>query len=654
MISPQSIEQVLAAANVEEVVGDYVQLKRSGSNLKGLCPFHNEKTPSFMVSPGKNIYKCFGCGESGNGVRFVMEYEGLGFVEAIRSLAQRYNIQLEETRNENPEYIAEKQHKDSLYIVNEFAANYYQDQLVNTDEGKAVGLSYFKSRGYNKKIIEQFRLGYADKQRTSFKEEAEVKKYNKEFLTELGLVTKKNDFDFFRERVMFPILGLSGKVVAFAGRLLKKNDRAPKYLNSPESEIYNKRDLLYGIFQAKNPIRKKDECIIVEGYTDVITLHQFGVDNAVASSGTSLTEGQIRLIKRFTNNVKILYDGDPAGIKAALRGIDLVLAQDMDVKLVLLPEGEDPDSYLKSVGSTAFEEYLSKEAKDFILFKTSILLEEAGDDPIRRTRVLKSIVESISHIPDALKRNVYIQSCATRLAVSEEILVKEVRALIASRLKQEQIRNRHTSKTTQTRPGQLEKYPKPQKFGEKKKPLDDYNQERDLLRVLMQFGHKVIGTEDGEQSVQKFILAEISDFLDKFDHDKFAEVFNEIVNRVAKKENCDVGYYVAHPNKDKQDLVIDLITNPYEYAKWEEKDHFLKTQKPPDDNHQQDTLNATLRFQERKVARTILEIERRLKDAKDDDEILVLMQAHMHVKSVLSGIHEKLGTVVLMNALISK
>ncbi|MCI5080604.1 MAG: DNA primase, partial [Saprospiraceae bacterium] len=349
MITQKSVQEILETAKVEDVIQDFVNLKRRGVNMIGLCPFHNEKTPSFTVSPAKNIYKCFGCGKAGNPVQFLMDHENLSFPEALRWLAQKYGIEIEE-KQVSQEVIEERQRLDSLYIVNKFARDFFAEQLFETDRGKSVGLSYFKQRGFREDIIRKFGLGYSPAQSDLLTVTAKQKGYNIDLMKEVGL-TSKYGRDFFRDRVMFTIHNLSGKVIGFGGRILQKDVKAPKYINSPETEIYNKSKVLYGAFFAKTAIRKQDECILVEGYTDVISLHQDGIENVVASSGTSLTVDQIRLVKRYTQNIKILYDGDKAGIKAALRGLDLVLAQDMNVKVVLLPEGEDPDSYLQGVGS---------------------------------------------------------------------------------------------------------------------------------------------------------------------------------------------------------------------------------------------------------------------------------------------------------------
>ncbi len=424
MIKQDTIAKIFDTAQVEDVIEDYVVLKKRGANLLGLCPFHNEKTPSFTVSPAKNIYKCFGCGKAGNSVNFLMEHDGLSYPEALRSLAARYNIEVEETQRSSEEQ--EKQNTaDSLYIVNEFAKDFFVTNMKNHDEGIKIGLPYFKERGFLQNTIDKFQLGFAINNSTALKDAAHQRGFNVDLMKRVGLISERG-YDFFRDRVMFPIHSISGKVIAFGGRTLKKDKKIPKYINSPESEIYIKNKSLYGIYQAKIAIRKADQCLLVEGYTDVISLHQGGVENVVASSGTSLTEGQIRLIKRNTENIVIVYDGDVAGIKAALRGIDLILEQDMNVKVVLLPDGQDPDSYIQLVGQTEFKTYIEEKGEDFIFFKTNILAEGAANDPVKMSQVIGDIVQSIAKIPNTLKRTLYIKECANRLGIDESILATDV------------------------------------------------------------------------------------------------------------------------------------------------------------------------------------------------------------------------------------
>jgi DNA primase len=385
LIPKDTIQTIIETARIEEVVGEFVHLRKRGVNYVGLCPFHNEKTPSFTVSPAKGIYKCFGCGKAGNSVNFIMEHEHYTYPEALKFLAKKYNIEVEE-EEQTPEQIQQLNERESLYAVTEFARKFFTEQLLNTDEGKSIGLSYFKERDFTDKTIDEFQLGYSPDRWDAFTKAAKENGYEKQFLVKTGLTIDKDGkhFDRFRARVIFPIHNLTGRVIGFGGRILKKDDKKAKYVNSPESEIYNKSKVLYGIYFAKNEIIKKDNCFLVEGYTDVISLFQAGIKNVVASSGTSLTTGQIRLIKRYTPNITILYDGDAAGLKASFRGIDMILEQGMNVKVVLFPEGEDPDSYARTHRSVEVEDYITSQAKDFIRFKTSVLLEETQNDPVKK------------------------------------------------------------------------------------------------------------------------------------------------------------------------------------------------------------------------------------------------------------------------------
>lgn len=427
MIPQEIIQEVIDIAKIEEVVGEVIQLKRRGTNLIGLCPFHNEKTPSFTVSPSKNIFKCFGCGNGGGAVQFIMENQSIGFLEAIKYLANKYKIELPEIKL-SPEDLIAGQKNESFYILNSFAADYYSNQLLNTNRGKSIALSYFKQRGFLDSTIEKFGLGWADIRERELLDAARKMGYEENLLEEVGLT--KNKKDFFRNRVIFPIQNSSGKIIAFAGRTLVSTSKAPKYLNSPETAIFNKRKSLYGIYHAKSAIRKMDNCYLVEGYTDVIALYQAGIENVVASSGTSLTEEQIGLIKRHTENITVLFDGDQAGLTAAIRGVDLILAQDLNVKIVILPEGEDPDSTLKNLGASDFKKYLHEESIDFILFKSKYMMNQIGSDPIKKVQLINDTVQSISKIPNPLKRSVYIKECQGLLDVEESLLVIELNKLL--------------------------------------------------------------------------------------------------------------------------------------------------------------------------------------------------------------------------------
>ncbi len=427
MIPKETIDLIFETARIDEVVGDFVQLKKRGVNLLGNCPFHDEKTPSFTVSPAKGIYKCFGCGKGGNAVNFVMDHEHYSYPEALKYLANKYNIFIEETVR-TPEQEEAANHRESMFIVSNTANDYFQNQLFNSDEGRAVGLSYFKERGYREETLKKFQLGYSPDKSDAFSNHALKEGYKIEFLEKTGLTIPKEtrNYDRFHGRVMFPIHSLSGRVLGFGGRILKSNVKAAKYLNSPESEIYHKSKVLYGMYFAKNSIVKKNRCLLVEGYTDVVSMQQAGIENVVASSGTSLTIDQIKLIKRFTNNITLLFDGDAAGLKAALRGVNLILEEGLNVKVVTFPDGEDPDSYAKKVSSEVLENYIEEEAKDFIEFKCSLLLEDAKEDPIKRAELIKDVSSTIALIPDHVARTVYAQTSSNILGVEEQVVFTSI------------------------------------------------------------------------------------------------------------------------------------------------------------------------------------------------------------------------------------
>jgi DNA primase len=467
-IDPQTIDRIKQTADVADVIGDYVSLKKKGANLWACCPFHGEKSPSFSVSPAKGIYKCFGCGKAGDSVRFIMDIEGLGYGEALRHLAKKYGIEIQETVMTDEQQLAQNE-RESLLIVLNYAKNYYQNNLFKHEEGQSIGYPYFKERGFSDKTINTFELGYSLESWDAFTKEALKNGYSLEILEKAGLTIIKEQappaprggafstelseeiteskapplgaggaksFDRFRNRVTFPIHSVAGKVIAFGARILKADKSQAKYLNSPETEVYHKSNVLYGIFQAKNSIRTKDVCYLVEGYTDVISLHQAGIENVVASSGTSLTVEQIRLIGRFTQNITVLYDGDTAGIKASLRGMDMILEEGLNVKLVVFPEGEDPDSYVQKIGSEAFIEHIKTHAADFITFKAELALKEAGDDPFKRAELIKDMVGSISKIPDSIKRSVFFQKTANLMQIDEQLLISESNKITIERGRQ--------------------------------------------------------------------------------------------------------------------------------------------------------------------------------------------------------------------------
>lgn len=650
MIKKNTVREILETVKVDDVVGDFVNLKRRGTNLIGLCPFHNEKTPSFNVNIARNIYKCFGCGRGGDAVNFLMEHEHLSFPESLRWVAAKYGIEIEEVEL-TVEELAEQQIADSLYIANQFAQEYFEQQLFDSDRGRSVGLSYFKNRGFREETIKKFGLGYAPFGRDEFLKKAVQIGHKQEVLEKAGLV--KGDRDFFRDRVMFAIRNLSGKVIGFGGRILQKNVKAPKYINTPETDVYTKSKVLFGAYHAKQAIRRHDECIITEGYTDVISLHQSGIENVVASSGTSLTVDQIRLIKRYTPNAKMLFDGDAAGTKAALRGINLLLEQDLNVKVVLLPDGEDPDSYLQKVGLTVFQDYLENKAEDFIFFKANLLLKDAGNDPVKRTAVIKDIVGSIALIPDPLKRSLYIKECARLFGVEERLLLVEINKIIAHRLQKYQQKQKAQPQYDNSFPTEEPQF---HEHGEgegnlltsSKTAIGDEYQERDLVRLLVLFGHEKAA--DDKQTIAELILSDIDDIIDNFDDPLYQRMVKECQVLVARGEGYSQNYFKEHETDDMRQMAINLFSSPYEYSKNWEKHDIILSQNDPDENFIKDTSHGVKRFRLRKLSRLctdnvakIMELE---KESNEEDLILYL-KLQPRLQKLRNDIAKDLGTVVL-------
>lgn len=651
MIPEKTVQEILERARVEDVIEDFVSLRKRGVNLIGLCPFHNEKTPSFTVSPTKNIYKCFGCGQAGSPVNFIMEHESLTYPEALRYLARKYGIQIQEIEV-SPAALQEKKTKESLFIVNEFAKDFYVAQLHDTDRGKSVALSYFKGRGFSEETIRKFDLGYAPGQKDRLTQTALQKGYQKEILEKLKL-TNQYGSDFFRERVMFTIHNLSGKVVGFAGRILVKDAKAPKYINSPETEIYQKSKILYGAFQAKRAIRRADECIIVEGYTDVISMHQGGIENVVASSGTALTVGQIKLIQRYTPNITLLYDGDAAGIKAALRGLDLVLEQGMNVKVVLLPPGEDPDSYMANVGKDNFQQYIKDQAKDFIFFKMEVLLQEIKNDPIKKTEVIRSIVESIAKIPDPIKRSLYVKECSSRLSIDEQLLINETNKLISKQLKSRQLKETAPPPPSDFPPSSPPEasFPAPLVPEPPQKEMSFSFQEKDIIRILIAGGGQLYDQER-QISVAEYIMTNIQDVIDDFTYPLHQKIIDEIKDLLNKKKTLTPSYFTQHQDPAVSKLAIDLSTSPFEYSEnWENRwEIFLQTQKMPDENFFLDSQQALMRFRLRKIMEKCNENQELIKKFSlegNDKKMILHLKVQQKLNDMRSALAKELGTVVL-------
>ncbi|MEY4108554.1 MAG: hypothetical protein RL181_2896 [Bacteroidota bacterium] len=611
----------------------------------GLCPFHNEKTPSFNVSPAKNIFKCFGCSRGGTPVQFVMELENLSFPDAIRYLAKKYRIELEETQA-TPEAILEQQALESLYLINQFALEFFQEQLLHTDLGKSVGLSYFKRRGFREETIRKFGLGFAPDGRDAFTQAAISKGYAIDQLRKLGL-TSAHDRDFFRNRVIFPIHSQSGKVIAFAGRILHNDPKAPKYINSPETDIYQKSKVLYGAFQAKTAIRKEDSCILVEGYTDVISLHQNGIENAVASSGTSLTIGQIRLIKRFTKHLTILYDGDAAGIRAALRGLDLALEEDMEVRVVILPDGEDPDSYVQKAGAPAFREYVKAESRDIIQLEASLLMEQAGNDPSRRATAIRQIAHTISRIKNPIRLDEYVRNVREILKVDEAALMHEIN----------QIRRKDVEKHSEA-----DNAPKTDTLAPEKPPgpapdsplpvVGDAYQERDIARILITAGEKVFEEIEHVVTVAEYILMNIEDVLEEFDHPLYQRIARESLQLVTEKKTVNAQVFFQHPDPEIRQLAINLSTSPYDMSEnWALKWDVFLSQPHPEENHRKDAENLIKRFKLRKIKRfkdrNTLKLKSLYADNAPEEAILECLALQLRLKDIESQLAKDLGTVIL-------
>ena len=512
MIPKFTIDKIIDAARVEDVIGDFITLKKRGANLLGLCPFHGEKSPSFTVSPAKGIYKCFGCSKSGTAVNFIMDHESLSYPDALRYLANKYGIEIVEKEITNEEK-AQQNEKESLYIVMQYAQKYYTDLLLNDDLGRSIGLGYFIERGFSQATIDKFQLGYSSEERRRFSETAVKNSYKPDYLVKTGMsilsnnhvegspITVADIFDRYTGRVMFPIHNITGKVIGFGGRILTNDKKQAKYINSPQTDIYDKSKTLYGLFQAKKTIIHDDNCYLVEGYTDVISMHQSGIENVVASSGTSLTVDQIKLIHRFTKNITILYDGDLAGIKASFRGIDLILEEGMNVRVLLFPDGDDPDSYSKKVTNDEFKEFIKVNSKDFISFKTSLLYKEAENDPIKRAELIKDIVESIAVIPDAINRSVYVKECSKIMDIGEQILQIEINKIIRKK----------GNKNNTPSPNYPENEAPPEDYIAQEEQIKDVvldNEEKELLSMMMQYGNVLIeiDAEDSDSIQQSFQL----------------------------------------------------------------------------------------------------------------------------------------------------
>ncbi|MBX9851851.1 MAG: DNA primase [Cytophagaceae bacterium] len=642
-IPKETIDQIHQNIDIVEVISDFISLKKKGHYYSACCPFHNEKTPSFTVTPAKGIYKCFGCGKAGDAIQFVMEMEGLNYIEAMKYFAKKYGIEVKDEPL-NDEEIKQQNERDSLYIVLNYAKNFYHDLLHNHDEGKSIGLSYFRERGFNDKTVEKFELGYSLEEWDAFLTSALRNNYQLEILEKAGLVLKRenaNDsktikhYDRFRGRVIFPIHNVTGKVIAFGARILKNDKNQPKYINSPETEVYHKSKTLYGIAQAKQAIRQEDNCFLVEGYTDVISLHQGGIENVVASSGTSLTQEQIRLIKRYTENITVLYDGDPAGIKASIRGIDMILEEGMNVNVVVFPDNDDPDSYVRKIGGTEFKNFVKSAKKDFITFKTELFLAEAGNDPVKKAEVIREIVVSISKISDGIKRAVFFQQCSTALNIDEGTLIAEFNKI---QIKQKQQQKQEQAKIE-------EEFHHDPLVEELIKPATEEinvveSQEREIVRLLLNFGSKSL---DDSQKLAHFLLAEIQD---TEIHTPLYKKFIDHIKLELEKGNLpDPEYFIRSEDEALRKETIDLISNKYELSNnWEEMHQVQVTRS----EHMLDTMVTTtiLRLKWRNIQLMIKENKEFLLKAQSQEDVETCQKIHMKLKEAEKQIAVLLGNVI--------
>ena len=647
MISKETIQLIQNSIKIEEIVGSFVNLKRRGSNLLGLCPFHNEKSPSFTVSPAKEIYKCFGCGKSGNSIGFLMDLEKYSYVEALKWLANKYNIEVEETET-TPELKLYQQSSDSLYIINNFGQNFFSTTLFETEEGKDIALSYLKERGFREDVIKKFQLGYNPEVGDVFAKKAVEAQFNSDLLQKSGLVVNRDDRlrDNYRGRIIFPIHNQSGKILGFGARLIKKNDKAPKYINTPENEIYVKSKILYGSYFARMAIDKADECLLVEGYTDVVSLHQAGVENVVASGGTSLTPDQLRLIKKYTNNLTIIYDGDGAGIKAAVRGMDLALEEGLDVKLVLIPDNEDPDSYLNKIGPAAFKEFINSNKKDFVIFQLGLNLKEAGNDSVKKSGLVNRIAETISKITKAehfTKRQDYIQQVSEILKIDEAGLNDLVNKFIREKIQKEENRDQ-TNSNFKSSEEAITKEEKPE--DEKLESLfnKDEFQERAIVRSLLEFGLK---TWDDQMTVAQYIFEQMDD------NDLVAMIENPVLIKIIESyrnlfnlgENPTKNNFLYFEDEAISRLVISLMDTQTEIsARW--KEHLEGDILTREDLFKEEVISTLSYFKLRKIKKLIDENQRELENATDDADQFLFLKTHVELKLQEQQITKLLGTVI--------
>ena len=624
-----------------EIIGGFVRLKKRGVNYIGQCPFHNEKTPSFTVSPTKEIYKCFGCGKSGNTISFLMEHEKYSYVEALRWLANKYNVEVEETET-SAEQRQVQQAADSLYILNNFAQKFFTEQLFNSEEGTDIALSYLQERGFKKDIIEKFQLGYSPNQWEAFSSAAKTAQFSAELLVKSGLLISREEklLDNYRGRIIFPVHNQTGKIIGFGARIIGKNDKAPKYINTPENEIYVKSKIVYGSYFARQAIDKNDECLLVEGYTDVISLHQAGIENVVASGGTSLTTDQLRLIKKYTNNLTIIYDGDPAGVKAALRGLDMAIEESLNVKLVLIPDKEDPDSYVNKVGPKAFREFIETNKKDFILFRLEVALKDAGSDTTRKAEVVNQIAETIAKInkaEDFTKQQDYIRQCAALMKIEESGLTALVNKFIRDKVNR--LEQRQPSIEEQPLNADINAAP----------DIDSVNllqrdelQERALVRVLLEFGH--LEWTNGE-TIAQYVLRELEE-QELIEDEKLLRLVEMYKTWFDAGLAPSAKNFLYHENLETSSLVVSILQFPYELSpNWSE--HFDGKIPTREDLYKEELQSVLTYLKLRKVKRMIDLNQKDLEKPHTPEQQLILIQVHQHLKQMERDLTNEVGTVII-------
>lgn len=644
MISPQTIQQITSRTDIIDVVGEFVKLKKRGTNYMGLCPFHNEKTPSFTVSPGKEIFKCFGCGKSGNAIGFLMEHEKFGYPEALRWLANRYNITIEETAV-SPEQQQRQLTSDSLYAINQFAQQFYSRQLRETEDGKNIGMAYLEERGFRLPIIEKFLIGYHPDQREILTKELLQHQFNPELLLKTGLIVQRGESyaDNYRGRIIFPIHGITGKIIGFGARVMgKPQANSPKYINTPENDIYNKSKILYGLYFAKSAIDRADECLLVEGYTDVISLHQAGIENVVASGGTSLTVDQLRLIRKYTKHLTIVYDGDAAGIKAALRGLDLALEEGLQVQLVLIPDGEDPDSYVTKNGTAALKQLIETRKKDFILFQLEVMLQEAGNDVNRKSAAVNQVAETISKLnklEDFTRQQDYIRQCASLLKIDENGLTSLVNKFKRERVSKEERKTAVNEQGDWVEKGQEPPVGLPDDGAIELLGQDELP-EKNLIRVLLLYG---LQEWENGSTVAEFITAEISEF--QLDVPLMNQFYQEYQRWYDQGWEPGLQNFLNHEEEEIRKNTLAICAFPYELSqRW--KEHLDIRNNVLRDNSRQDVLHSLHYFKLRKIKKMMEENQRDLENASPD-QLRQFLEIHRHLKELEIELTRSMGAVIV-------